>query len=440
MAELLKVFSGFLLLAMGIAIFILNLFYNFRGFVLIIGGILGIVGLAIILTSGPTKIISFGNDKKVFKGESDSPVDKFKNIEVKGLGENINLNLQKPNLDEMDSFKFESLENAQKNISNKVNDIYNSAPSRKNPKAVLKVESNTSEFTDKTYQFTPNYERPLKITRKPAKKQGHKSKLFNISNIPKSDKSKRIEEELANGTVEKLDPNLYLTNDDLDKGEFIHVDHSQDGLYTPEGDYLGYEEPRVDEKPVMVEETVPDEVIPNVPVEDLFEDEKDDEIVIDPNNPESIPIPKLLRSYVIGSNGQISTQEAFDQLSTKANHEVCLITTSLKDLSHDFLNNISNIPTKIIIEDMDLSDLSEELVVSSMINQNVEIRTMPKLDTINLIIDEDYALIVSDSEEDKTFQYGAVYNDHESVGDIRTMFDSTWNLAERIHTPEFASA
>ncbi|WP_295721916.1 hypothetical protein [uncultured Methanobrevibacter sp.] len=432
MANYLKVFSGILLLAMGIAILILNYFYKFREFIIVLGMIIAIVGLLIILTSGSTKIISFGNDKRVFREKSKSPADKFKNMEIKGLN-------NMPNLDDIDSFNLGSLENAQKNISNKVNDIYKSVPSKKNPKAVLKVESNTSKFTDKTYQFTPNYERPLKITRKPAKKQGHNTGLFNISNIPKSDKSKVIEEELGKNNLEKLDSNLYLNKDDLSHGEFIHVDHSQDDFYSPEGDYIGYREPVSDDESVVVEDNTLEEEIVPVPVEDLFEDDEDGEIVIDPNNPESIPIPKLLRSYVIGSNGKISTQEAFDELSAKANREVCLITTSLKDLSHDFLLNISNIPTKIIIEDMDLSDLSEKLVISSIINKNVEIRTMPKLNTINLIIDNNYALIVSDDEEDENFQYGAVYDDNKSIDDIKNMFDSTWNLAEKIYTPEFAS-
>lgn len=432
MANNLKVFSGFLLLFMGIAIFILNYFYKFKEFIIILGVIMAIVGLFIIFTSGPTKIISFGNDKRVFKDKSQSTADKFKNMEIKGLK-------NKPNLDEIDSLSFDSLGNPQKKISNKVSGIYNSAPSKKNPKAVLNVESNTSKFTDKTYQFTPNYERPLKITRKPAKKQGHNTGLFNISNIPKSDKSKLIEEELGKSNVEKVDSTLYLNSDDLAQGEFIHVDHSQDNLYTPEGDYIGSQEHVTDDEPIMVDDTSLKEEIVPIPVEDLFEDDEDGEIVIDPNNPESIPIPQLLKSYVIGSSGKISTQEAFDELSAKANREVCLITTSLKDLSHDFLANISNIPTKIIIEDMDLSDLSEKLVISSIINKNVEIRTMPKLNTINLIIDNDYALIVSDDEEDENFQYGAVYDDHESIDDIKNMFDSTWNLAEKIHAPEFAS-
>ena len=55
-------------------------------------------------------------------------------------------------------------------------------------------------------------------------------------------------------------------------------------------------------------------------------------------------------------------------MSANAVNEICLITSSLKDLSHEFLENISNIPTKIIIEDIDTASM-EMLAFSNVLSQ-----------------------------------------------------------------------
>ena len=75
-----------------------------------------------------------------------------------------------------------------------------------------------------------------------------------------------------------------------------------------------------------------------------------------------------------------------------------------------------------------------------MINKNIEIRTMPKLNTINLIIDDDYALIVSSSEEFESTQYGAIYTDYDSIDDVKKLFYSTWEFAEKIHSIELMTS
>lgn len=446
MADLVKVFSGFLLLAIGIAVLILNIFYNLREFIIILGLIVGICGLYLIYTSTSNHIISFGNENQVL-GKPTSTKDKIKNFDVENFGENININLKKPNqektkLEDLGSFSFESLEDSTPYRS--YDDEEENEIEDKDSKLVLKVKNPTSKFTDKKYQFTPNYERPLKITRKPTKKEGHSNGFLNIANIPKAKKSEKIEEVLAENGHNS--PSDLVYNNDFE--DFVNVDHSHD-LPNEDEDYGLYNENPLDDANIYgTPFELSNEVLPEETSDDFVRPDSipkpspvsDDEIKIDPNNPESLPIPKLLRSYVISSNGRISTQEAFDRLSENAVNEICLITSSLKDLSHNFLENISNIPTKIIIEDIDSTDLSEALILNSITNKNVEIRTMPKLDTINLIVDNDYALIVSDSEEDKDFQYGAVYTDKPSIEDIKTMFNSTWDIAETINRNELATA
>ncbi|WP_042708004.1 hypothetical protein [Methanobrevibacter wolinii] len=430
MADLLKVFSGFLLLAMGVAIFILNIFYYLKSFILIIGLILALAGLYLIIKA--TNVISIENTKEILNDSTKSNT-KLNKLNSKGITDSINFNLDKRNVESMPEFNFDSLKNAPEHLTNKVDNFYEDTNDASDvmSKAVLKVKPTKSNYTSKTYQFTPNYERPVKVTRRPAKKQ---STGFDVSKIPESEKAHEIDEELVKTNDEAMIYNQNSSNYNVpNSDEFIEVQHD---LNDNDEDYGVYNDFDLDDseiygEPFELDNTVND--IESKPVS-LSKPNKtnDDEIKIDPNNPESLPIPKLLKSYVISPEGRISTQEASEKLSAMAVNNILLITKSLNDMSHKFLDNLSNVYTRIIVEDFDSSDLSTALVISSLIGKNVEIRTMPVLDAINLVIDDSYALIVSDDETNKEFQYGAVYSDKKSISDIKSMFESTWNIAEPV--------
>lgn len=430
MADLLKVFSGFLLLAMGVAIFILNIFYYLKSFILIIGLILALAGLYLIIKA--TNVISIENTKEILNDPTKSNT-KLNKLNSKGIADSINFNLDKRNVESMPEFNFDSLKNAPEHLTNKVDNFYEDTNDASDvmSKAVLKVKPTKSNYTSKTYQFTPNYERPVKVTRRPTKKQ---STGFDVSKIPESEKAHEIDEELVKTNDEAMIYNQNSSNYNVpNSDEFIEVQHD---LNDNDEDYGVYNDFDLDDseiygEPFELDNTVND--IESKPVS-LSKPNKtnDDEIKIDPNNPESLPIPKLLKSYVISPEGRISTQEASEKLSAMAVNNILLITKSLNDMSHKFLDNLSNVYTRIIVEDFDSSDLSTALVISSLIGKNVEIRTMPVLDAINLVIDDSYALIVSDDETNKEFQYGAVYSDKKSISDIKSMFESTWNIAEPV--------
>ena len=109
MADLLKVFSGFLLLAMGVAIFILNVFYYLKSFILIIGLILALAGLYLIIKA--TNVISIENTKEILNDPTKSNT-KLNKLNSKGITDSINFNLDKRNVESMPEFNFDSLKNA----------------------------------------------------------------------------------------------------------------------------------------------------------------------------------------------------------------------------------------------------------------------------------------------------------------------------------------
>ena len=161
-----------------------------------------------------------------------------------------------------------------------------------------------------------------------------------------------------------------------------------------------------------------------VPAVSEIVDTPEETIKIDPNNPESIPIPKLLNSYVICEKGILTSQEAFEEVASHSKEEILLEAPTIKDMGDRFLSNLSKIKSRVIIEEFDLEDLSYVLLLSSLIRKGVEIKTLPSVDSFNLIGDTSHALIISNSIDEDDFEYGAVYDDEESVENIKKLFES----------------
>ena len=244
-----------------------------------------------------------------------------------------------------------------------------------NPKAVLNVvdrEESNINF-DKQLNFTPNYDKPLKVTRTPRRRERDYFQDETPQIIVETDKSDEIRRALLQET----------------EGGVVEATTQ----LAPE-----VTEPR--------------------------------DIKIDLNDPESLPVPKLLKSYIICDGGVVTSQEAFDQLAVHVNREIMLEIPSLNDLSDRFLSHVPTIYSRVIIDEFDVSDMSYMFLISSLLKQGVHIRTVPKVHTVNLITDDSHAMIISEGQNE--MEYGAIYNDRNSISNIRADFEKTWDIASNL--------
>ncbi len=69
-------------------------------------------------------------------------------------------------------------------------------------------------------------------------------------------------------------------------------------------------------------------------------------------------------------------------------------------------------------------------LISSLLKQGVHIKTVPKVHTVNLITDDSHAMIISEGQNE--MEYGAIYNDRNSISNIRSDFERTWNIASSL--------
>ena len=172
------------------------------------------------------------------------------------------------------------------------------------------------------------------------------------------------------------------------------------------------------------------------PLSDLI-DSPEESITIDPNDPESLPIPKLLNSYVICDKGILTSQEAFEEVANHSKEEILLEAPTIKDMGERFLSSISKIKSRVIIQEFDIEDISYVLLLGSLIKKGVEIRTLPSVNSFNLIGDTSHALLISSSLDEADFEYGAVYTDEDSINSIKELFESSWKIANKLDSTIF---
>lgn len=601
MADSLDIFTGILLTVIGLVLVYGSIIYRLIDLILIIGVLITIFGLYKLLSVFVFRLLNSrnyrGNSRSRLNQRSNDPLSRVKES-AKEVEDLVNAKLDGSNGKNSTSvLKSYGDSSSSLDESNRTLDDFLNSTAPKEPKIkydapideskqVLKtkpvkeekpkfklpsirksnnpkrrsygyLEENQEESNPDTFYFTPNYEKPMKVTRRPRKKSGQ---TINLADAPK--RSNEISKALASvGEAETvydnevsdesyslipktIDEEIILPIDEINLDEaleepiynlsqsqntlynnVIYDEGEDDGVITPiyadeeykeehgitdedlevyddvdygslgaagENDDLKYVAPSAEEfarptsiastnpiasksevgaylsrphrksevlahpkpkvkveeipKPAVNVEEIPKPVaeveeiprpVPKTTVSDLGDvpdiseltSTPEETITIDPNDPESLPIPKLLNSYVICEKGILTSQEAFEEVASHSKEEILLEAPTIKDMGERFLSSISKIKTRIIIQEFDLEDISYVLLLSSLIKKGVEIKTLSSVDSFNLIGDTSHALIISNSLDEEDFEYGAVYDDEESVENIKELFESSWEIA-----------
>jgi hypothetical protein len=364
-----KLVSGFILFVIGILIAYETAVYNLIDILLIVGLIISIVGIILIISY----FVDSNADRTTNKIKEFLESREGNGSSLRGSNKN---NSNGPLRVRKDYNDFDDV--AYEDVTDDYDDSFDGSYFNDESKTVLRVvpqEESNVDF-NKQLEFTPHYDKPLKVTRAPKRREDE----YYADEIP----------------------------------EFV-VDSSDNTSEIQRA--LAEEEPVIE--PVIETQT---QVAPEL--------ERPREIKIDINDPESLPVPKSLNSYVISDQGVLTSKEAFDNLAVNVNKEIMLEIPSLNDLSDRFLSHVPTIYSRVIINEFDVSDMSYMFLISSLLKQGVHIKTVPKVHSINLITDDSHAMIISEGQND--MEYGAIYNDRNSISNIRADFEKTWNIASNL--------
>lgn len=408
-----------MLLASGLTIVFVSISRHLIEIFIILGVVLAIIGVYILtisfLNSGKTtKLQEFqknlnnskkGNSKEDSKNNvlqsnnSNNDNNNKNNNKKTNIVSNLGNNLANNKLSPIDT----------KKITEKVKDVSKS----KNPKSVLKPKKPKSNINNKKFKFTPNYERPMKVTRRPRKKSKSLPNNAPIDlNTVEGGKSEAIVKALASDDF--ISPihakSKYEDNNDSSKSIKSKLnDAGSNNSFNPNS---------------LANEQDIKGINNNAGTLNGINDLKINDSKF--NNTE---LSKFSKSYVVCSKGTMTSKEAFDELAKGAKEEILLEISSIKDMDDKFLSKISSLNVRIIIEEFDIKDMSYVLLITSLLEQGIKIRILPLITTINLIADDSHALIISESDPSKDLDIGAVYNDSKSISNIKYMFEKSWDLA-----------
>lgn len=378
-----KLVSGFILFVIGVLIVYETMAYNLLDILLAVGGIIAIVGIVLIFSYFLDSSADRTTNKiKEFLESRDNNSGLSNGLNRKSSNQNgplkVRRNYDDYGYDDGAEYEYDGgyEELDVEDFENPSTRSFLRSSVEDNPKAVLNVvdQPETEPNFDKQLDFTPHYDKPIKVTRAPKKREQD----YFVDEVPQF-------------VVEETDK----TN------EIKRV---------------------LSEEPIIVESS---EVKPEI--QDLTPPR---DIKIDVNDPESLPIPKSLNSYVIYNGGLVTSKEAFDELAVNVNKEIMLEIPSLNDLSDRFLSHVPTIYSRVIIDEFDVSDMSYMFLISSLLKQGVHIKTVPKVHTVNLITDDSHAMIISEGQNN--LEYGAIYDDRNSISDIRSDFEKTWSIASNL--------
>jgi len=377
----LKFVSGIILFVIGVVISYEVVAYNLIDVLLMVGFLIAIVGIILIIsyfvdsnaekTSGLIK--EFLNSADINTSSINLPK---RNSKSKNNFDNNGPLIMRPENDDYDYGEniddsglweyYESEDNAAQTPRE-----YFAESDIDESKAVLRVVNREERDLDldKELEFTPSYEKPIKVTRKPKRRSANHI----YEDVPVVEESVDKTEEIKKALSQDLEPEIPLTN----------VSNARD-------------------------------------------------IEIDINHPERLPVPDSLRGNVLLGNELVTSNDAFEQLAVGVNKEIMLEIPSLNNLSDRFLSQVPTIYSRVIIDEFDLSDISYTVLIASLLKQGVHIKTVPKVHTVNLITDDSHAMIISDGYTTGSSEYGAIYDDRTSISNIRSDFERTWNIASNL--------
>ncbi|RBQ23572.1 hypothetical protein ALNOE001_08560 [Candidatus Methanobinarius endosymbioticus] len=450
-------FGGVLLLTSGVIIIFVSMARHLIEIFIILGVILAIIGFYLLIISflnrhgKTTKLQEFKKNLKNSKINNSNELNKnnvlrnnnlsnnhenntnndFSNTNTKADGETHN---KKPNSaaslgNSLANNKLALIDT--KKITEKVKD----ASKNRDPKFVLKPKKPKSNTNTNPFKFTPNYERPVKVTRRPKKriKPGPDRNAVNINNI-EGGKSETIAKALASDDFISPIHTEFKSNQNLSNESKLNqisnsgesIESKIKSIASKGNDSNSMNDDNNDSIIKKANENIDN-------INDFkFNEVKLDDYQVSGNEKkldDNKDLSKFLRSYVVCSKGTMTSKEAFGELAKNAKNEILLEMSSIKDMDNKFFSKISSLNVRIIIEEFDIKDMSYVLLITSLLEQGMKIRTLPLINTINLIADDFHALIISETYSTGELDIGAVYNDQKSISNIKSMFEKSWNLA-----------
>jgi len=137
--------------------------------------------------------------------------------------------------------------------------------------------------------------------------------------------------------------------------------------------------------------------------------------------------PSIIWSFDAGE-----VQETMKDTILKANNRILMMYPWIRNVDVSVLKRFMETESKMIIQEASLDDDASVELIKLLMENNVEIKTMPHVHTVAIVSDEENGLIISTDPIYESFEVGVIYKDQKSIEEIERMFEEAWGLSESI--------
>ncbi|MFZ2216749.1 MAG: hypothetical protein WAV17_06450 [Methanothermobacter tenebrarum] len=139
-----------------------------------------------------------------------------------------------------------------------------------------------------------------------------------------------------------------------------------------------------------------------------------------------------MKSTIIWSFDAFDVQDTMRDILTGANESIILMYPWIRNLDISILKKFMDTKSRVIIQEASLDDDASVELVKLLMDNNVDIRTMPHIHTVAAVVDNKKGLIISTDPIYDSFEVGVVYDDRRSIKEIEKLFEKAWSLSKEI--------
>lgn len=139
-----------------------------------------------------------------------------------------------------------------------------------------------------------------------------------------------------------------------------------------------------------------------------------------------------MRSTIIWSFDALDVQNTMQDILTGAKESIILMYPWIRNLDVSILKKCMDTKSKLIIQEASLDDEASVELIKLLMDNNVDVRTMPHVHTVAAVVDDKKGLIISTDPIYDSFEVGVIYNDKRSIKEIEKLFEKAWSLSKQI--------
>lgn len=137
--------------------------------------------------------------------------------------------------------------------------------------------------------------------------------------------------------------------------------------------------------------------------------------------------PSIIWSFDAGD-----VQDALKDTISKADNKILMMYPWIRNIDVSILKKFMDTESRMIIQEASLDDDTSVELIKLLMENEVEIRTMPHIHTVAVVSDKNNGLIISTDPIYESFEVGVMYKDQKSIEEIERLFEDAWGISKDV--------